>query len=218
MRPQTLYLVLAAFQMLMCMKIQTFTVGMLSTNCYVISCQRTREAIIVDPGFDDQFEAEEIFKYADENVLKVKFIVNTHGHSDHTSGNGAVKNKFNVPICIHPYDAHMIGWVDEKISPVNVLLEDGDTLKFGNVTLNVMHTPGHTRGSISLIGENEVITGDTLFACGIGRTDFPESSARDMRFSLKKLASLPDHFFAYPGHGPSTTIGEEKRNNPFLLV
>ena len=191
---------------------------MLSTNCYLISCQEMRETIIIDPGFDHEFEAEEIFKHVAENALGVRFIVNTHGHPDHTSGNVAVKKKFNVPICIHLYDAAMISRSGEGIPPANILLEDGDAVRFGNVTLRVMHTPGHTRGSVSLVGKNEVITGDTLFAGGIGRTDLPGGSDCDIRLSLKKLASLPDHFIAYPGHGPSTTIGEEKRNNPFLLL
>jgi hydroxyacylglutathione hydrolase len=202
--------------MLVRMKIQTFIVGMLSTNCYVVNCQETREAIIIDPGFDDEIEAKRIFQYMSENALRLKFIVNTHGHPDHTSGNGIVKKKFDVPICVNPYDVYMLGDFGEKPSSKDVMLNDQDTVKFGNVLLKVMHTPGHTSGSISLVGEKEVFTGDTLFAGAIGRTDLPGSSDPDMRFSLKKLASLPDYFVAYPGHGPPTTIGEEKSNNPFL--
>jgi len=95
-------------------------------------------------------------------------------------------------------------------------LHDGDFVKFGKTTLKVIHTPGHSRGSISLLGEKEVFTGDTLFAGSIGRMDFPESSESDMKLSLRKLANLPNHFVVYPGHGPTTTIGEEKRSNPFL--
>jgi glyoxylase-like metal-dependent hydrolase (beta-lactamase superfamily II) len=97
------------------------------------------------------------------------------------------------------------------------LLKDGDYVKFGKIALKVMHTPGHSPGSISLIGENEVFTGDTLFAGSIGRTDLPQSSESDMKESLKKLANLPDDLRVYPGHGPTTTIGEEKRSNPFLM-
>ncbi|RLI40806.1 MBL fold metallo-hydrolase [Candidatus Bathyarchaeota archaeon] len=210
------------------MKVQSFVVGAFFTNCYVITCEETREAIIVDPGFDDKREAEKIFKIVEENSLKLKYIVNTHGHPDHTCGNGIVKEKFDVPILIHEFDAHMLGETSRGIagffgfknfSPkADVLLHDGDTIKFGEFVLKVMHTPGHSRGSISLIGEKEVFSGDTLFMGSIGRTDFPESSEREMQQSLKKLAYLPDHFVVYPGHGPSTTIEEEKSNNPFLTA
>ena len=100
--------------------------------------------------------------------------------------------------------------------PANVLLEDGGLIEFGDESLKVMHTPGHTPGSICLIGERLAFTGDTLFAGSIGRTDFPESSPSDMRFSLQKLMQLPDNLLIYPGHGPTSIMGEEKRVNPFL--
>lgn len=206
---------------------QMFTVGGLFTNCYVVSCEQTKETIIIDPGFYDRFEAEKIFKFIDENSLTLKFVLNTHGHPDHTCGNGMVKEKFHAPILIHEYDARMFGKLGKNIAeffgfensspPADMLLHDGDTVKFGGITLKVLHTPGHSPGGISLLGEKEVFTGDTLFAGSIGRTDFPESSDHDMMISLrKKLATLPDYFIVYPGHGPITTIGEEKRSNPFL--
>jgi glyoxylase-like metal-dependent hydrolase (beta-lactamase superfamily II) len=210
------------------MIVQMFTVGKFLTNCYVLCCEQTKEAIIIDPGFDDHFEAEKIFKFIDENALTLKFIVNTHGHPDHTCGNEMVKERFNVPILIHEYDAHTLGEKGKKIAeflgfensspPADILLHDEELVKFGRTTLKVMHTPGHSRGGISLLGEKEVFTGDTLFASSIGRTDFPESSELDMRSSLRKLANLPNHFVVYPGHGPTTTIGEEKRGNPFLQL
>jgi hydroxyacylglutathione hydrolase len=198
------------------MQIQTFSVGMLSTNCYVVSCSETREAVIIDPGFDAAPEAKQIICYVNASTLKVKFIVNTHGHSDHISGNGILKRKYGVPICIHVYDSPCLSGLDEKIPPANVLLEAEGLLKFGQVTLKVMHTPGHTRGSVSLVGEGLVFTGDTLFAGGIGRTDFTGGSDREMRLSLEKLLCLPDSDVVYPGHGFVSTIGEEKRVNPFL--
>ena len=102
--------------------------------------------------------------------------------------------------------------------PADILLHDGDSVKFGKVTLKVMHTPGHTTGSILLLDEKEVFTGDTLFAGSIGRVDLPGGSERDMRLSLKKLLRLPDQYVVYPGHGPTTTMGEEKRVNPFLQM
>jgi hydroxyacylglutathione hydrolase len=198
------------------MIIETFTVGMLSTNCYVVSCQETKETIVIDPGLDYSSEAEQIFGYVDEGELKVKLIVNTHGHPDHIRGDSILKKKYGVPVCIHPKDAHLIGDLDAIAPPSNILLKDEDTVSFGNVTLKVIHTPGHTPGGISLVGENLVFTGDTLFAGSIGRTDFPEGSNSDMGRSLKKLLSLPDSFIVYPGHGSPSTIGRERRDNPFL--
>jgi glyoxylase-like metal-dependent hydrolase (beta-lactamase superfamily II) len=210
----------------MTMIVQGFTVGWLTTNCYLVSCERTREAIIVDPGFDNRSEAEKIFKLIEENALKLKLIVDTHGHPDHTCGNGLVKERFHTPILIHEKDAHMLGETGERISelfnlknsspPADNLLRDGDLVNFGQTHLKVMHTPGHSSGSVSLLGEKEVFSGDTLFAGSIGRTDLPGSSAAEMKKSLQKLAHLPEHFLVYPGHGPSTTIGEEKQSNPFF--
>jgi hydroxyacylglutathione hydrolase len=198
------------------MQIQTFNVGMLSTNCYVANCTRTREAIIIDPGFDYTHEADQIMRYVDKNTLKVKFIVNTHGHSDHIQGDKILKRKYGVPICIHALDEHYLNELGESIPPANILLEDGTVLKFGQSTLKVMHTPGHTLGGISLVGEKLVFTGDTLFAGGIGRTDFGGGSDRDMKLSLEKLMCLPDDYVVFPGHGAVSSIGEEKRVNPFL--
>ena len=198
------------------MHIQTFNVGMLSTNCYVVNCPETKEAIIIDPGFDAPNEAERIVRYVDENALKVKFIVNTHGHPDHIRGDNTLKRKYSVPICIHAYDAHCLNGLGETLSPANILLEDKGLLKFGQMTLTVMHTPGHTLGGISLVGENLVFTGDTLFAGSIGRTDFVGGSDLDMKHSLEKLLCLPDNYVVYPGHGAVSTIGEEKCVNSFL--
>lgn len=204
-----------------------FAVGMLSTNCYVVSCRETRKAVIVDPGFGGQREAEEVFSFINDSGLELKFIVNTHGHPDHTCGNEVVKSRFHVPICIHEADAYMLGASGEataryfgfdSVSPsADILLHDGDSVTFGDVTLKVVHSPGHSFGSIVILGETEVFTGDTLFAGSIGRTDFPGSSERELQLSLKKLLRLPDYFVVYPGHGPATTMGEEKRVNPFLL-
>ena len=208
------------------MIVQEFTVGAFYTNCYIVRCEKTRTAIIIDPGFDTDNEAEKIFEFVDGNALDLKYIVNTHGHPDHTCGNGIVKKRFNVPILIHENDAHMLGELGKKIaesfglansSPqADVLLHDGDLIEFGQIALRVMHTPGHSRGGISLLGEKDIFTGDTLFAGSIGRTDFPESSEQDMQQSLNRLTLLPNDFVVYPGHGLPTTIGEEKATNPFL--
>lgn len=198
------------------MQISAFNVGILSTNCYVVNCEKTKEAIIIDPGLDAPSEVAQIFRYVEEGRLKVKFIVNTHGHADHVSGDNLLKKEYHVPICIHLYDAHCLRSLDTAPQPANIMLEDGALLEFGKTTLRVLHTPGHTPGSISLIGERVVFTGDTLFAGSIGRTDFPGGSDYEMRASLKKLLTLPEHYIVYPGHGPTSTIGDEKRSNPFL--
>ncbi|MGC8939465.1 MAG: MBL fold metallo-hydrolase [Candidatus Bathyarchaeia archaeon] len=208
------------------MKTRMFSVGKFYTNCYVIVCEQTNEAIIVDPGFDGADEAERILRFIEHENLNLKMIVNTHGHPDHTCGNGIVKERFAVPILIHKFDAHMLGEIGKRIvgifgfekfsPPADKLLSDGDLLSFGKIVLRVMHTPGHSHGSISLLGEREIFTGDTLFKGSIGRTDFPDSSEEEMKLSLRKLAVLPDNFVVYPGHGSITTIGEEKSTNPFM--
>ena len=210
------YLPFTTLQTMRSMQIHTFNVGMLSTNCYVVNCAQTREAIIIDPGLDVPSEAEQIVRYVDKSKLKVKFIVNTHGHSDHIRGDRTLKEKYSVPICIHAYDAHCLDVLGQNISPANILLEDEELMKFGQETLKVMHTPGHSPGSTSFVGKKLVFTGDTLFAGGIGRTDFLGGSNLEMRRSLKKLLHLPDNYVMYPGHGAVSTIGEEKRVNPFL--
>lgn len=204
-----------------------FTVGTLCTNCYVVGCTETREAIIVDPGFNTDTEAKTVLKEINQRELRVKYIVNTHGHPDHTAGNGIMKKLTGAPVLIHEYDAPMLtdaaknlsmlfGLRTPSLPPADQLLHDGDIIKVGNVALRVLHTPGHSRGSISLLGDDAVFTGDTLFAGSIGRTDFPDSSYEEIIRSLKKLATLPDHVKVYPGHYPTSTIGEEKRSNPFL--
>jgi hydroxyacylglutathione hydrolase len=206
--------------------VKGFEVGMLATNCYVINCKDTMHAAVIDPGFDSQQEADEIIGYIRGSGLEVKFIVDTHGHPDHTSGNAAIKDAFQAPICIHQDDAYMLGESGKETAryfgyntlspPADILLQDGQYLNLGDVTLKVLHTPGHSFGSISVIGETEIFTGDALFAGSIGRTDFPASSDIEMQRTLKKLKQIPDYFTIYPGHGPQSTIAEQKRVNPFL--
>lgn len=203
-----------------------FPVGYLETNCYVVNCRETKQAVIIDPGFSSVQEAENIFSFLEIGSLSPKFIINTHGHPDHTCGNAALKRSFQVPICVHKDDAYMLGESGKETAhyfgfdctspPADILLKDGEYINFGEVTLKVLHSPGHSPGSIMLIGETEVFTGDTLFAGSIGRTDFPGSSYPQIQASLKKLLQLPDYFAVYSGHGPPTTIAHEKRVNPFL--
>jgi glyoxylase-like metal-dependent hydrolase (beta-lactamase superfamily II) len=209
------------------MIVKSWVVGSFFTNCYVVGCTDVKEAIVIDPGFSEEIEAETILREIDEKDLKIKYIVNTHGHPDHVSGNYILKKETNAPILIHEYDAPMLtGTVKdsdkllehEAESPqADKLLHDGDIVKFGNILLKVLHTPGHSRGSISLLGKNVVFTGDTLFAGSIGRTDLTGGSYDQIMRSIKeKLAVLPDYFIVYPGHGPISTIEEERKSNPFL--
>lgn len=205
------------------MRVKTLTVGFLAANCYLAYCEDTREAIVLDPGGD----GDKILKTIDELDLKVKFIVDSHAHYDHIAANGELKEALNVPILIHKADAEALVNPELNFSSflaypytsprADRLLEDGDQIVFGRVKLKVLHTPGHTPGSICLLGEGEIFTGDTLFAGGVGRTDLPGGSFQKLVYSLKhRLMALPDWLKVYPGHGPQTVLGYEKRVNPYL--
>lgn len=198
-------------------------VGMLETNCVIVVCPDTREAMVVDPGGD----ADLILKTVDRLRARVKYIVNTHAHPDHILANSQIKAATGAPIVIHPIEAPMLlsmpreltFWIAEELpkTPADVLVNEGDELTIGNVTLKVLHTPGHTRGHISLVTDGIAIVGDVLFLQSIGRTDFPGGSFRELIDSIKtKLFPLGDDTVVYPGHGPTTTIGQERMYNPFL--
>lgn len=194
------------------MFVKMFTVGMLGTNCFLIGDTESGDAAVIDPGFDRESEARTILREIDRNGFTVKYIVNTHGHPDHTGGNQILKEHTKAPILIHEYDAHML-----SNPPADRKLREGDLIKVGSVMLRVIHTPGHSKGSIILLGNDVVFSGDTLFAGSIGRYDLPGGSLEDIKNSLKnKLLILPDDLKMYPGHGPVSTIGQEKRTNPFL--
>jgi len=198
------------------MIIKLFVVGGLETNCYLLGCTKTKEALIIDPGFNRKTEADTILKEIQRHGLHLRFIVNTHGHHDHISGNGAIKEATGASILIHEYDAPLLRGSSAVSPPADKKLHDGDIVKVGKVKLKVLHTPGHTQGSICLLGEKVVFTGDTLFAGSIGRTDMPDSSDEAIQGSLKRLITLPDYLKVYPGHGPASTMCEEKKRNPFL--
>lgn len=191
------------------MEVKCFKVGWLSTNCYVVSSEETKEAVIIDPGFENKIEAQPILDYIKKNNLKLKYIINTHGHPDHISGNMIIKKVTGASILIHENHKGRAN-ADQK-------LREGDIIQVGNFKLEVLHTPGHTKSGISLLGDNVVFTGDTLFAGSIGRTDFPGGSFQEIINSIKtKLMPLPDNFKIYPGHESFSTIGKEKKYNPFL--
>ena len=191
------------------MIVKSFPVGWLSTNCYVVSCEETGDAAVIDPGMEAKRETKPILDYIKQNCFQVKYIINTHGHPDHVSGNSAIKMATGAPILTHEKTIEPV-YADRK-------LRDGDVLPVGKFKLVVLYTPGHTPDGISLLAENAVFTGDTLFASSVGRTDFLGGSHEQLIRSIKtKLMCLDDSFIVYCGHGPSTTIGDEKRQNPFL--
>jgi len=194
------------------MFVKVFSVGMTQTNCYIVGDTQTEEAVIIDPGFDSTSEVKSILKEIERNGFRVKFIINTHGHQDHTSGNKVMKEATKAPILIHEYDAPLL-----RNPPADKTLREGDIIELGEVKLRVLHTPGHSKGSIALLSADIVFSGDTLWAGTIGRYDLPGGSLEEIMNSLKnKFLILPDRLKVYPGHGPATTIGEERRSNPFL--
>jgi glyoxylase-like metal-dependent hydrolase (beta-lactamase superfamily II) len=203
--------------------IKSLAVGPIMANCFILGCEETLEAAVIDPGD----EADRILYTLAESNLTTKIIINTHGHFDHVSANKQLKDATGAPILIHPLDAPMLdklsssaaawGLSADNSPPPDRNLEDGDEITFGNITLTVIHTPGHTPGGISLHSDGQVFVGDTLFAGSIGRTDFPGGSFATLRQSIQqKLFVLGDDVKVYTGHGPPTTIGEEKRDNPFV--
>jgi len=191
------------------MNIKCFKVGWLSTNCYIVGCEETKKAAIIDPGLESEKERKIILDYINKNSFHIKYIINTHGHPDHISGNMIMKKATGASILIHENHKGQAN-ADQK-------LHDGDIIQVGNFELKVLHTPGHTKSGISLVGTNCIFTGDTLFARSIGRTDFPGGSFQEIMKSIKtKIMPLPDNFKVYPGHESFSTIGEEKKYNPFL--
>ena len=207
------------------MIIKTLPVGPIMANCFIVGCQETMQAAIIDPGD----EAEKILQSVNDSNLEVKTIINTHGHFDHVSANKGIHAATNAPILIHALDAPMLehisasaaNWgLSAENSPVpERTLNDGDTIVFGRITLKVLHTPGHTPGGVSLFAEGHVFVGDTLFAGSIGRTDFPGGDFATLKSSIQdKLFTLGDDVRVYTGHGPETTIGHEKQHNPFVGV
>ena len=198
--------------------IKKVVVGGLETNCYIFADLDAKEAALIDPGSDGNGR---IKPELERHGLKLKCIINTHGHGDHISSN----KRFEAPIYIHKLDASFLGNTALNLSatfgfaikspPASRLLEDGDIIEVGNFKLRVLHTPGHTPGSISLQVDDIVFTGDTLFMGGVGRTDFPYGSNEQLIDSIRyKLLTLDEKTIIYPGHGPPSTIGKE--NSQFI--
>ena len=210
------------------MLVKMLTLGALYTNCYIVGCPETKEALIIDPGFQAKGDAEQVLREINQQRLQTKYIVNTHGHPDHIEGNKTIQDATHALILIHEYDAPMLTGSIGRFSnllgfqatspPADRTLREGDNIQIGGITLKALHTPGHSKGSISLLSDNVVFTGDTLFAGSIGRYDLPGASYKEIMNSIKRLATLPEHLKVYPGHGPTSTIGREKSSNPFLQM
>jgi glyoxylase-like metal-dependent hydrolase (beta-lactamase superfamily II) len=197
-------------------------VGPFAANCYLVACPETKEAVIIDPGA----EGKHIIKQVTELGLKVKYIINTHAHIDHVGANGEVKDAFNAPVLVHAADAPLLRTPQAsmalfmnqgKITPPDRTLQEGDVLEVGTLSIKVLETPGHTPGGVCLDINGALFTGDTLFAGSIGRTDFPGGSYRQLINSIKeKILKYADDTRVFPGHGPPTTVGDERLYNPFL--
>lgn len=212
------------------MIIRQMALGPIQANCFIVGCEETRKAVVIDPGDD----TDRILTTLAKDRLTVVHIINTHGHFDHVGANKHLKEVTGADIMIHGEDAPMLshlsdmarswGMSAENSPSADRLVKDGDTIEFGTHTMTVLHTPGHSLGGICLYCEYEqgkdlqkaVFVGDTLFSGSIGRTDFPGGDYETLINSIRtKLFTLDDDVKVYPGHMNNTTIGVEKRTNPF---
>lgn len=202
------------------MNVTTMAVSMFATNCYLASCPETKEAVIIDPGA----EGKRIIEKVKTMNLKVKYVINTHGHIDHIGANGKLKDEFAVPLLLCEKDLELyknpgfgLGLILRRKPVPDLFIGEGDKITFGKQIFSVNETPGHTAGSVCLLDKTSVFCGDTLFAGSIGRTDLPGGSYETLMQSIReKLLVLKPDTVVYPGHGPATTIGEEFELNPFL--
>lgn len=205
------------------MILKKLEVGPIMANCYILGCESTKQAAVIDPGDD----ADRILMELAKSELRVKYLINTHGHFDHVGANKQMKEATSAQIAIHPADepmleelsrsAMMFGLSAQNSPPADIVLNHGDEISFGEITLKVIHTPGHSKGGICLYTKGFLFAGDTLFAGSIGRTDLPGGDYDTLISSIKeKLMMLDDDTIVYTGHGPETTIGKEKRINPFI--
>ncbi len=209
------------------MDIEQVLVGHMAVFCYIVACPETKEAMVIDPAGNE----DSIIRRLAEKGYVLRYIVNTHGHGDHTCGNARVKELTGAKIVMHKLDDEMYNseqghamsrqWGFAPSPPVDMHVDEGDSIKVGNISLDVLHTPGHSPGGICLLGEGNVFTGDTLFVGGIGRTDLPGASMSEFMEAVnEKLLTLPGDTVVWPGHDygfkPSSTIDIEKKTNPWL--
>lgn len=205
------------------MKILHLELGPIGTNCYIVYDETSKEAMLIDPAWD----YEQIDKTLRDHGLTLKFVFLTHGHADHIGALQEVRNKKDVPVYVGKGDSFLIqnsannlsAFMGKKIECTSpeFTVSDGDSITLGSLSFTVYETPGHTPGGVCLYGEGVVFAGDTLFRYSIGRTDFSGGSYQQLIDSIEqKLMVLPEDTIVLPGHGPSTTIGDEKARNPFL--
>jgi len=208
------------------MLVKQLTVGMMGVCCYIVSCETTKKAAIIDPGGDE----DRILDYCTANGLQVEYIINTHGHPDHVCGNGRIQAATGAQIVMHSADAAYFD--DPRIKdyfsslgmdespPIGLIVQDGDVIAIGEEQLQVIHTPGHTPGGICLYSPPHCFTGDTLFVGAVGRTDFPGGSMEQMSQAIRtRLLTLPEDTLVWPGHGYGglqSTIGREAKTNPYF--
>lgn len=203
------------------MRIMTLEVGPFFSNCYIVGPDSGSEGLVIDAGA----EPGEIMVAIRKMRLTIKYIVATHGHMDHVGAVSEVKKATGSAFAIHEADAgflsrrgFLFGGIGAGIQP-DLLLHGGELIRAGGLVFKVVHTPGHSPGGICLVGDGVIFSGDTLFRNSIGRYDFPGASGHQLLDSIRnKLLSLPDETVVYPGHGPQTTVGEERKNNPFLAT
>jgi hydroxyacylglutathione hydrolase len=208
------------------MIIKQIIVGSMAVCCYIVACEKTKKAAIIDPGGDE----EKILAEVEKMGVSVEYIIATHGHPDHVCGNRKIQEATGAKIVMHSADELFFGKAEVKnyfsmlgLEPspaADLKVEEGDVITIGEVKFQVFHTPGHTPGGMCLYNAPDLITGDTLFVGGLGRTDFPGGSHQELLTSIRtKLLVLPPETIVWPGHGyggHQSTIGEEKRSNPFL--
>jgi glyoxylase-like metal-dependent hydrolase (beta-lactamase superfamily II) len=209
--------------------IQAFEFSPFSENTYVIADDATRDAVIIDPGCYEQAEKEALSQFVTSNKLNIRYLLLTHAHLDHVFGVAYVKRKYNVKAYLHELDQVVYNDVPTRCavfglrgyepSEIDAHIKEGDQIKFGSIVLDVVFVPGHAPGHVAYINHAEryVVGGDVLFQRSIGRTDFPYSNHADLVNSIRtEFYTLPDDYTVYAGHGEPTTIGQEKRANPFV--
>ena len=202
---------------------ETIVVGPLAVNCFIIGCEKTRKAAVIDPGA----EMDKIINTLSRKNLTLTYILLTHGHVDHVAILNKLQQATSAEVLMHADDQFLFGTISTQAmmfglpDPGNPkpdrFVTDGETLKFGEIVMKVIHTPGHSPGSVTYQIEDNLIVGDLIFAGSIGRTDLPGGNYETLIDSVKsKIFTFPDETKIFPGHGPATTVGNEKRFNPFF--
>jgi len=205
------------------MIIKTLVMGSLQVNNYLVICEKTHNAVLIDAGGDYNSTIKEAEKYN----AKIKYLLNTHGHLDHIAGNYDIQTKAGAKVLIHKADEFLVESLQKQLAmygmpncetpKIDEFVEDGQIISVGELIFKVIHTPGHSPGSVCYLTDNALFAGDTLFADSVGRTDLPGGSYEELEKSIKnKLFTLDEAIKVYPGHGPSTSIGHEKIHNPFF--